>query len=92
MRKRAINRRGRRSSGISLLEVIIAHFSDERGWSRRRAVLTFGTLLVLVGIPCALSNGGPLTDFKILGLTAFDFADYLSFTILLPVGGFELEF
>lgn len=74
------------TSGISLLEVVTAYFVDERGWARRRAALGFGVIIFLVGLPCALSVGGPLTT-EIFGRSFFDAADYLSFTVLLPLGG-----
>ncbi len=76
------------TSGISLLEVITAYTIDELGWTRHRAVLVFGTVIFLLGIPSALSFGA-LGDAKILGsLTFFDFMDKLTTNYMLPVGGF----
>ncbi|MBC8203961.1 sodium-dependent transporter [bacterium] len=76
------------TSGISLLEVVIAYFTDEKGWSRKTAVIVFGGLVFLVGVPSALSTG-PLADWKIFfGMTFFDFMDYMSFKYMLPLGGF----
>jgi NSS family neurotransmitter:Na+ symporter len=46
------------TSTISLLEVPVAFFVDEKGWSRRRAVLSMGSLAFVLGIPSALSQGG----------------------------------
>ncbi len=74
------------TSAISLLEVVVAYFVDERNWPRHNAVLFFGGITVLVGIPSALSFN-VLADWTIFGLTFFDFADYLASNILLPLGG-----
>ena len=74
------------TSAISLLEVVVAYFVDEKGWKRHNAVLTFGTVTFLVGIPSALSFN-VMSETTIFGLNFFDLADYLASKILLPVGG-----
>jgi len=74
------------TSSISLLEVVIAYFVDEKKWDRKKAVLTFGTVTFLVALPSALSFN-LLKDVTFLGLNFFDMADYLASNILLPVGG-----
>ncbi len=76
------------TSGISLLEVITAYTIDELGWSRQRAVLVFGSIIFLLGIPSALSFG-VLGNAKLFGtLTFFDFMDKLTTNYMLPIGGF----
>jgi len=75
------------TSAISLLEVVTAYFIDEKKWSRHKAVIVFGILAFLVGIPSALSFN-VLSETKILGLNFFDFADYISSNIMLTLGGF----
>ena len=76
------------TSGISLLEVVIAYFVDEKAWSRRKATLIFGGIIFVIGVPSALSHG-PLANVKVLfGMTFFDFMDYMSFKYMLPLGGF----
>lgn len=74
------------TSAISLLEVVSAYFIDEKKWKRHKAVLVFGFLAFLIGIPSVLSFN-LLQDSKIFGLTFFDLADYLSSNIMLPLGG-----
>ncbi len=74
------------TSAISLLEVVIAYFVDERGWQRHNAVITFGLVAFIVGIPSALSFN-VMSDFTIFGLNFFDFVDFLASNILLPLGG-----
>ena len=74
------------TSTISLLEVVVSCFIDQRGWSRRKAVLSMGTLIFALGIPSALSfNVGK--DFTILGKTFFDVMDTLCANWALPLGG-----
>lgn len=46
------------TSTISLLEVVVAYFVDERGWTRARAAWLMGSLCFLIAIPSALSMGG----------------------------------
>lgn len=74
------------TSAISLLEVIAAYFIDERNWSRHKAVLVFGSLGFLVGIPSALSFN-VLANETLFGLNFFDLANYVSSNIMLPLGG-----
>jgi len=45
------------TSTISLLEVVVAYFIDQRGWPRKRAALVVGSSAFLMGVPSALSNG-----------------------------------
>ena len=75
------------TSGISLLEVVISYFVDQKGWSRTKATFIFGSMIALLGVPSALSQG-LLADVKIFGMTFFDLMDYMSFKYMLPIGGF----
>lgn len=74
------------TSSISILEVLVAYFVDERGMSRRLAAVLFGFLTFLAGIPSSLSLG-IWGDFKIMGKVFLDFMDYLAANIMLPLGG-----
>lgn len=78
------------TSGISLLEVVTAYFVDEKNYSRSKAVLCFGTLIFLLGVPSALSMG-LLDDLIIFRWNFFDLVDHLSANYLLPVGGFFIS-
>jgi len=78
------------TSSISLLEVVVAYFVDERGWRRHRAVLMFGLFVFLFGVPSALSFN-LLADFTMFGKTFFDLADFAASNILLPLGGFFIS-
>jgi NSS family neurotransmitter:Na+ symporter len=68
------------TSSISLLEVVVAWLTDERGISRKKAAWGVGMLAFLIGIPSALGNGavtwlsaipGVGTDFLSLTFTVF---------------------
>lgn len=74
------------TSTISLLEVITAYFVDELNWKRKKAVIIFGIITIIFGIPSALSFN-VLSDFKIFGLTIFGLFEYLTANIMLPLGG-----
>ena len=74
------------TSSISLLEVVTSYFVDERGYKRHKAVLLFGFIAFLVGVPSALSFN-LMSDVTIFGLTFFDTANFLASNILLPFGG-----
>ncbi|SHK55778.1 sodium-dependent transporter [Rhodothermus profundi] len=45
------------TSTVSLLEVVVAYFVDERRWSRKKSVWTVGALTFVIGLPSALSQG-----------------------------------
>ncbi len=74
------------TSAISLLEVVVSYFVDEKGWKRHSAVLVFGGVTFIIGLPSALSFN-VFSDFLILGLNFFDLFDFITANLLLPLGG-----
>ena len=75
------------TSGISLLEVVVAYYCDEKKWSRRKATLIVGLLIFLLGVPSALSNH-LLANVHFIGERNFlDSIDFLATNYLLPLGG-----
>ncbi len=74
------------TSGISLLEVVVAYFIDQRGWERKKAVLIVGAAIFAFGIPSGLSFGA-MADVKLADMTFFDHVDNLASNYLLPLGG-----
>lgn len=75
------------TSSISLLEVVVAYYCDEKNWSRPKATLIMGGLIFLIGIPSALSNH-LLADLHIIGdRNILDSVDFLATNYLLPLGG-----
>ncbi|GEL07802.1 sodium-dependent transporter [Salisediminibacterium halotolerans] len=75
------------SSAISLLEVSVSYVMRKLEVSRHRATLMAGIAVTLLGIPSALSQGGPLTEFTIAGLPFLDAVDTLTDQYTLPLGG-----
>lgn len=74
------------TSSISLLQVVVSYFVDERGWKRHKAVVVLASVISLLGIPSALSFN-ILSDFHIFGLNFFDLVDFIASNVLLPLGG-----
>ena len=75
------------TSTVSMSEISISYFCDERKWTRKRSVIISSLIALVGGILSALSFG-PLSDFTIFGLNIFNLFDYASSNILLPLGGF----
>ncbi len=85
------------TSGISLLEVVIAYFVDEKGWTRSRATIIFGLAIFLLGCLSAISVSGwehlewlyqlLLMVFGVSKGSFFDVIDDISSNWLLPLGG-----
>ena len=80
------------TSTISLLEVVVAYFIDEKGWSRRKAALGAGLGIFGVGVLAALSLGASpaLSSWAPLGdrnAGIFRTFDYFVSNWMLPVGG-----
>ncbi|OIB03684.1 Na+-dependent transporter of the SNF family protein [Paenibacillus sp. LC231] len=75
------------TSSVSLLEVPTSYVMDRWNWGRTKAVLVIGALVMLVGLPSALSFGivPGLTDIG--GKNFFDWLDFVTSNILLPLGG-----
>lgn len=74
------------TSTVSMSEIPIAYLVQQRGMSRRGATLTVTLISMALGVVSAMSFG-PWSDFTICGLTFFNFLDFLSSNILLPLGG-----
>jgi len=73
------------TSTVSVLEVVVAYFSEELNMSRRRATVIAAAAISIVGIFATLSFG-PLSNALIFGRTIFAWFDYLSANLLLPLG------
>ncbi|WP_307190007.1 hypothetical protein [Geomicrobium sp. JCM 19038] len=75
------------TSAISLAEVSISAAIERFKISRQKATLILGALITVLGVPSALSQGGPLSEFLIFGLPFLDFVDTLTDSYFLPIGG-----
>lgn len=76
------------TSSISLLEVVVAYFVDEKKWQRRTAVLIFGGVAFAMGVPSALGHGavGWLTALPVVGMSFLDLVDVVFGNFSLTVG------
>lgn len=75
------------TSTISVLEVIVAFFSEELGLKRKAATWLATSSVSILGVMCVLSTS-TMADVKLLGFTVFDLMNFTSANILLPLGGF----
>ena len=75
------------TSAISLLEVVTAYFVDEKKWSRPSATITFGFIIIFIGVFCSFSLGGGINISPFENKTFFDLMDELSSKYMLPIGG-----
>jgi len=79
------------TSSVSILEVVVAYFHEEKNISRKSAVITATVGITLLGMAASLSMGPwagfkiPLPGFGSVGI--FDWLDLFSANYLLPLGG-----
>ncbi|MCM1991970.1 sodium-dependent transporter [Oceanirhabdus seepicola] len=76
------------TSSVSLLEVVVSFLIDEKKFSRKKAVFSSSTMMVLFCIVASLSLGG--LGPKLFGTGAFDVFDLLTDKIFLAIGGMLL--
>ncbi|WP_106769697.1 sodium-dependent transporter [Paenibacillus faecalis] len=75
------------TSTVSLLEVPVSYVMERFGWGRTKSVVVVTISLLLVGLPSILSFGMvPWLD-NIAGKSFFDWLDFITSNILLPIGG-----
>lgn len=75
------------TSAVSLLEVPVSYVMDRWHWGRTKAVTAVSLLVLLLGLPSALSFGIVPGLEDIGGKSFFDWLDFITSNILLPVGG-----
>lgn len=74
------------TSTISLHEVVTAYVHEEHHISRKKAALFVSLIVLALGTLSSLSMG-VLQSYTIFGLTFFNFLDYVTAKIMLPLGG-----
>jgi NSS family neurotransmitter:Na+ symporter len=74
---------------LSLVEVPVAYWSEERKLSRKTAVILNALFIAVIGVLATLSvdKASLLGGITFFGRGFFDIFDYLSSNIILPVGG-----
>lgn len=73
------------TSAFSILEIVVAVLMKDQHEKRRKLSWICGLLIFFAGVPSALSFG-VLSDVQIAGKSVFDFADFLTSNIGLPLG------
>lgn len=71
---------------LSLLEVPVAYLTEQHNWSRRKATLVTILGIGLLGSTATLSNS-ILANVTLFSKNLFDFYDFMTSNILLPLGG-----
>ena len=74
------------TSAISMYEVGVSYLVEQKHITRYRATVLIFLGTWTLGALCSLSFG-PLADFKIFGLTVFNFCDRLTSNYLMTFGG-----
>lgn len=73
------------SSAISITEPCVSQLMQRFNISRKRSSVLIGVSAWLIGVLAALSFS-VLSDINIIGLSIFDFLDYITTNILIPLG------
>lgn len=77
------------TSAISLLEPMVQYLIDRYKLSRFRSSVLAGGFFYLIGILALLSNSDEISKWLTFGdLNLFDWIDFVTSSILLPLGGF----
>ena len=74
------------TSSISMLEMSAAYFHTKKGLSRPLAAILVSLVCLILGTFCSLSFG-EWQNVTIMGMTFFDFFDYLVAKFIMPLGG-----
>jgi len=74
------------SSGVSLLEVVVAYAMRRLRWSRRKAALLLGEAIFALSTLPSLGYG-PLAGVRLLGGSILDGLDLAASQVVLPLGG-----
>ena len=77
------------TSSISLVEPVVAWMVENKGFTRVKASVISGLSIWLLGVSVAFSFN-IWSEFKIFDKTIFNFFDYLTANLMLPIGGFGI--
>lgn len=72
------------TSAIALTESAVSTFEDELGFSRRKATVIMGVIIVVLGTLSSLGYG-PLAFVEIIGMQFLDFFDFLTNSVMMPL-------
>ncbi|MBR2457555.1 MAG: sodium-dependent transporter [Bacteroidaceae bacterium] len=74
------------TSTISMHEVVTAFLNEQFGLSRSKAAVIVTSFCMILGVASSLSLG-IWSEYTLFGLGCFDFLDFLTAKIMLPLGG-----
>jgi NSS family neurotransmitter:Na+ symporter len=74
------------TSSISVLEVVVAYFTEELGMVRKPATILAAVSITALGVLSTMSWGA-LEGVSIFNSNIFDLLDFTASSVLLPVGG-----
>ena len=77
------------TSSIALTESAVSTFQDELKWSRRKATVIVGVIMLLLGTLSSLGYG-PLAGVKIIGMQFLDFFDFLTNSVMMPIAAIAI--
>ena len=77
------------TSSIALTESAVSTFEDELHWSRKKATVFMGIVMVLLGTLSCLGYG-PLADVTIIGMQFLDFFDFLTNSVMMPIAAIAI--
>ena len=72
------------TSSIALTESAVSTFQDELGWSRKKAALIVGVIMIALGTLSCLGYG-PLAGVQILKMQFLDFFDFLTNSVIAAI-------
>ena len=72
------------TSSIALTESAVSTFEDEVGWSRKKATIIVGIIMLALGTLSSLGYG-PLACVKVIGMQFLDLFDFLTNSVMMPI-------
>lgn len=72
------------TSSIALMESAVSTIEDELGWSRKKATIVIGAIMLGLGTLSALGYG-ILANVKIIGMQFLDFFDFITNSVMMPL-------
>ena len=77
------------TSSIALTESAVSTFQDELGWSRKKATVLMGVVMLTLGSLSSLGYG-PLSNVTLLGMQFLDFFDFLTNSVMMPIAAISI--
>ncbi|MCE5169229.1 sodium-dependent transporter [Paenibacillus profundus] len=75
------------TSCLSLTEVPVSYLIRRFGFTRGKATTTVVLAMYVIALPCTLAAGGAWSDVKFGGRNLFDWLDFITSNVMLPLGG-----